>query len=155
VFEQFVFRLSFIRAFEEIHYSAFFIIGVTSHRSKSSVPKNNYRLSRITLGISSFKMLLAIMASTTNFFGFAYYSIQEPKTVQTPSDFSQQPNMEGVVEVSFRIDSQGKAEILQINATSPKLADYVIKKLAKIQLEKTNNQSGKVNKYRFVFKKQA
>ena len=95
------------------------------------------------------------MASTTNFFGFAYYSIQEPKTVQTPSDFSQQPNMEGVVEVSFRIDSQGKAEILQINATSPKLADYVIKKLAKIQLEKTNNQSGKVNKYRFVFKKQA
>lgn len=74
---------------------------------------------------------------------------------QVPGETSQQPNMDGVVEVSFKIDNQGKAEILNINATSPKLADYVLKKLAKIQLEKSNDQSGKVIKYRFVFKKQA
>lgn len=62
--------------------------------------------------------------------------------------------LEGTVEVSFRIDMGGKVEILKINASSPQLADYVIKKLSKIQLEKGDPQIGQVIKYRFVFKKQ-
>jgi hypothetical protein len=57
--------------------------------------------------------------------------------------------------VSFRIDGSGKVEIISINATSPQLADYVIKKLNKIQLQKGDPQIGQVIKYRFVFKKQA
>ena len=62
--------------------------------------------------------------------------------------------LEGTVEVSFKIDAAGKVEILNIHATNPQLADYVIKKLKKIQLEKGDPQIGQVIKYRFVFKKQ-
>ncbi|MBX7051037.1 MAG: hypothetical protein K1X54_03280 [Flavobacteriales bacterium] len=67
----------------------------------------------------------------------------------------QEPNLDGVVEVSFKIDQMGKVQILNINSTSPQLSEYVIKKLSKIQLEEGNSQVGKVIKYRFVFKKQA
>lgn len=100
-------------------------------------------------------LLVAFVICCVNNVGYAKNPIQNPKTKTVPSDLSQQPNMDGVVEVSFKIDGEGKAEILQINASSPKLADYVIQKLAKIQLEQTNDQTGKVIKYRFVFKKQA
>ncbi len=64
-------------------------------------------------------------------------------------------DLDGTVEVSFRIDGTGKVEILNIAATSPQLADYVIKKLNRIQLEKGDPQIGQIIKYRFVFKKQA
>lgn len=67
----------------------------------------------------------------------------------------QEPNLDGVVEVSFRLDSEGKVQILNINSTSPQLSDYVIKKLNRIQLDGSNSQLGKIIKYRFVFKKQA
>jgi hypothetical protein len=63
--------------------------------------------------------------------------------------------LEGTVEVSFKIDNGGKVQILEMNATSQALADYVIKKLNKIQLEKSDYNSGQIIKYRFVFKKQA
>lgn len=72
--------------------------------------------------------------------------------VQKPQS---EKELEGTVEVSFRIDMAGKVEILSINASSPQLADYVIKKLNKIKLEKGDPQIGQVIKYRFVFKKQA
>jgi hypothetical protein len=62
---------------------------------------------------------------------------------------------EGTVEVSFRIDETGRAEILNIAATSPQLAEYVIKKLAQISLGKDDPQIGQVIRYRFVFRKQA
>ncbi len=74
---------------------------------------------------------------------------------QFEDDQRGEANMDGVVEVSFRIDKKGRAEILRINATSPTLADYVIKKLGKIKLEPGTTDGGKVIKYRFVFKKQA
>jgi hypothetical protein len=67
----------------------------------------------------------------------------------------QEPNLDGVVEVSFRLDSEGKVQILNINSTSPQLSDYVIKKLNRIQLDGSNSELGKIIKYRFVFKKQA
>lgn len=76
------------------------------------------------------------------------YAQNEPQVVKSKE-------LEGTVEVSFKIDGAGKVEILNINATSPQLADYVIKKLKKIQLEKGDPQIGQVIKYRFVFKKQA
>ena len=63
--------------------------------------------------------------------------------------------LEGTVEVSFKIDNGGKVQILEMNATSQALADYVIKKLNKIQLEKSDYNSGQIITYRFVFKKQA
>jgi hypothetical protein len=75
---------------------------------------------------------------------------QDSKTKNDP-----EPNLDGIVEVSFKIDNVGKVQILNINSTSPQLSDYVIKKLSKIQLEQGDSQIGKVIKYRFVFKKQA
>ena len=63
-------------------------------------------------------------------------------------------HLEGTVEVSFKIDMNGKLDIVSINATDPKLGEYVINKLKKIKLEKGDPQIGQVIKYRFVFKKQ-
>ncbi|MFN8777376.1 MAG: energy transducer TonB [Flavobacteriales bacterium] len=77
--------------------------------------------------------------------------------VQRPSgqqDMAVQGKLEGTVEVSFRIDAKGHVEILNLASTSPQLADYVIKKLSRIQLEKGDPQVGQIIKYRFVFKKQ-
>jgi hypothetical protein len=65
-----------------------------------------------------------------------------------------QPNMDGVVEVSFKIDGQGKIQIVDLVSTSPQLSEYVLKKLAKIQINEQSADSGKVIKYRFTFKKQ-
>lgn len=65
-----------------------------------------------------------------------------------------QPNMDGVVEVSFKIDGEGKIQIVDLVSTSPQLSEYVLKKLAKIQINEQSAESGKVIKYRFTFKKQ-
>lgn len=64
-------------------------------------------------------------------------------------------HLDGTVEVSFRIDVKGKVEIVSIQATHPQLADYVINKLNRIQLDKSDSAAGQIIKYRFVFKKQA
>ncbi len=67
----------------------------------------------------------------------------------------QQPNLDGLVEVSFKIDAAGKIQILHINSTSPQLTEYVVNKLSKIKLSNDTAPDGKVITYRFVFKKQA
>jgi hypothetical protein len=67
----------------------------------------------------------------------------------------QQPNMDGLVEVSFKIDATGKIQIVHINSTSPQLTEYVVNKLSKIKLSNDTAPDGKVVTYRFVFKKQA
>lgn len=67
----------------------------------------------------------------------------------------QQPNMDGLVEVSFKIDAAGKIQIVHINSTSPQLTEYVVNKLGKIKLSNDAVGDGKVITYRFVFKKQA
>jgi outer membrane biosynthesis protein TonB len=67
----------------------------------------------------------------------------------------QNQNMEGTVEVSFRINNDGKLNILNIKSSNPDLIDYVVKKLKKIQLDKADENTGQTIKYRFVFKKQA
>jgi hypothetical protein len=76
-------------------------------------------------------------------------------SVQFSPDQVSVKDLEGTVEVSFRIDPKGKVEIIHIAATSPQLADYVIKKLNRIHLDSGDPQIGQVIKYRFVFKKQA
>jgi selenocysteine lyase/cysteine desulfurase len=67
----------------------------------------------------------------------------------------QQPNLDGLVEVSFKIDAAGKIQIVHINSTSPQLTEYVVNKLSKIKLSNDTASDGKVITYRFVFKKQA
>jgi hypothetical protein len=80
--------------------------------------------------------------------------VQPPQKEQTKEDEAVK-NLEGTVEVSFKIDGMGRVQIVNMNASNPQLADYVIKKLNKIKLNKSETQDGKIIKYRFVFKKQA
>jgi hypothetical protein len=84
-----------------------------------------------------------------------YDPIKRSQKENTKEEEQDEPNMDGVVEVSFKIDNEGKVQILNMNSTSPQLAEYVIKKLNKIQLQQGDSQVGKIIRYRFVFKKQA
>jgi len=79
-------------------------------------------------------------------------SFTQGKPIKTEQ---QQPNMDGLVEVSFKIDASGKIQIVHINSTSPQLTEYVVNKLSKIKLSNETAPDGKVITYRFVFKKQA
>lgn len=96
------------------------------------------------------KLILCIFLALS-----ANYAEAGVRNDQRPPKEIREKDLDGTVEVSFRIDGSGKVEIISINATSPQLADYVIKKLNKIQLQKGDPQIGQVIKYRFVFKKQA
>jgi hypothetical protein len=78
-------------------------------------------------------------------------STQRQRQVKDPD----QPNMDGLVEVSFKIDETGRIQIVHINSTSTQLTEYVVKKLTKIKLDTESGSEGKVITYRFVFKKQA
>jgi hypothetical protein len=81
--------------------------------------------------------------------------IKKTQKENNKDEAQEEPNMDGVVEVSFKIDNEGKVQIINMNSTSPQLAEYVIKKLNKIQLQQGDSQVGKIIRYRFVFKKQA
>jgi hypothetical protein len=103
--------------------------------------------------------LLALMLSASSFAARAA-ELRQPQRIPGGQGKEKliadpEPNLDGVVEVSFRLDNLGKVQILNINSTSPQLSDYVIKKLSKIQLASSNSEIGKIIKYRFVFKKQA
>ncbi len=74
---------------------------------------------------------------------------------QRQSKDPEQPNIDGLVEVSFRVDETGRIQIVHINSTSTQLTEYVVKKLTKIKLNTDSGSEGKVITYRFVFKKQA
>lgn len=94
---------------------------------------------------------LCLLAAVPAFAGAPDQGKQQPSSQEDEAV----KHLEGTVEVSFRIDKAGKVEIVNMNATNPQLADYVIKKLNKIKLEKGDPQAGKIIKYRFVFRKQA
>ena len=83
---------------------------------------------------------------------FSLDVLSQGKPVKTEM---QQPNLDGLVEVSFKIDAAGKIQIVHINSTSPQLTEYVVNKLSKIKLSNDTAPDGKVITYRFVFKKQA
>lgn len=62
--------------------------------------------------------------------------------------------MQGTVEVSFKIDNSGKVKILSIESSNTELMDYVVKKLKKIRLDNTGDNDGQAIRYKFVFKQQ-
>jgi hypothetical protein len=63
--------------------------------------------------------------------------------------------LQGVVEVSFRIDESGEVDIVNITADNSELIEYVLQKFKKIKLDPANYKTGKTIKYKFEFKKQA
>ena len=81
---------------------------------------------------------------------------QKPPQQQKPAEqkFGAEINMDGVVEVSLKIDSAGNIQIIDLQSSNPKLSEYVLGKLSQTKLSSNSSDSGKVVKYRFVFKKQ-
>lgn len=108
-----------------------------------------FRIITLCFGLSAF----ALMSHAATMSAIGYSHDQKP-TKKTTSKEEAQPNMDGVVEVSFKIDGAGKIQIVDLVSTSPQLSEYVLKKLAKIQINEQSADSGKVIKYRFTFKKQ-
>jgi hypothetical protein len=97
------------------------------------------------------KLLLSLLLTASL---LSYSGISTAQSAPVKKDL-QQPNMDGLVEVSFKIDAAGKIQIVHINSTSPQLTEYVVNKLGKIKLSSDTVGDGKVITYRFVFKKQA
>jgi len=67
---------------------------------------------------------------------------------------AQGQELQGTVEVSFRIDNSGKVKILSIESSDADLLDYVVKKLKKISLDTPGQNDGQAIHYKFVFKQQ-
>jgi hypothetical protein len=97
------------------------------------------------------KLVLSLMLTASL---LSYSGISAAQSTPVKKEL-QQPNMDGLVEVSFKIDAAGKIQIVHINSTSPQLTEYVVNKLGKIKLSNDAVGDGKVITYRFVFKKQA
>lgn len=77
-------------------------------------------------------------------------------STQTPTQFLQTPDrLKGIVEVSFRIDQEGKVDILEIKSNNPELIKYVAARLERIRLDPEEYQPGKTINYRFSFGLQA
>jgi hypothetical protein len=116
------------------------------------------RLSRIVHGVVPFRfgrlvlLVFAVLVLTP-----AVVDAQRDSSAQSQrqSKDPEQPNIDGLVEVSFRVDETGRIQIVHINSTSTQLTEYVVKKLMKIKLNTDSGSEGKVITYRFVFKKQA
>lgn len=59
--------------------------------------------------------------------------------------------MDGVVEVNFVIDSEGKVQVIQADASNDHLRSYVLRKLAKVDIGDNPNGTWKIERMRFVF----
>ena len=92
----------------------------------------------------------AMLSADSAYAGGGSQLQKEEKNVSTIKN----KNLEGTVEVSFKINTDGEVDILNIQSTNPELIDYVVRKLKQIQLEDKNEIVGKTIHYRFVFKKQ-
>jgi len=109
------------------------------------------------------KKLLATVWLITSFFLGSYQvfssvtdcSEKEPQKSSISSESASQQQLHGEVEVSFKIGTDGKANILDIKSENPDLVNYVKTKLNKIKLEKDDFNIDEVITYRFVFKKEA
>ena len=107
-----------------------------------------FRISHTAIGTKLLRVVLSALCLVV----FSTDVLSQGKPVKTEM---QQPNLDGLVEVSFKIDAAGKIQIVHINSTSPQLTEYVVNKLSKIKLSNETAPDGKVITYRFVFKKQA
>jgi hypothetical protein len=59
-----------------------------------------------------------------------------------------------LVDIRFKIDAQGKVQVVSVEASNAKLVDYVINKLQAIQLEPNLDEQDRIYRYKFRFKDQ-
>ncbi len=75
------------------------------------------------------------------------------KAIIFPVD-QQGEELQGTVDVSFKIDDAGRVKVVNIESSNPELMDYVLAKLKKIKLDSARSH-GETIRYRFVFKQQS
>lgn len=77
-------------------------------------------------------------------------------SLQPPTQVIPAPErLKGIVEVSFRIDTEGKVDILGIQSNNPELIKYVVARLESVKFDPKQYAPGKTINYRFSFGKQA
>jgi hypothetical protein len=132
----------------------FNIFGVTFDRNSASfiVHVTRKALSQMWIKII-YALVFSLFMLRLQLLAFPKEPTQKPTKKNQTEEV--QPNIDGTVEVSFRIDATGKIQIVDLVSTNAQLSEYVIKKLAKIQVSDKAAEEGKVIKYRFTFKKQA
>lgn len=59
-----------------------------------------------------------------------------------------------LVDIRFKIDLEGKVQVVSVEASNAKLVDYVIKKLQAITLEPNPEEMDRIYRYKFRFKDQ-
>jgi len=67
---------------------------------------------------------------------------------------SQEDNLVGTVEVSFKITEEGKADIISLKSDNPALIKYIKTKLNKTRREKDDFNIDEVITYKLVFGEQ-
>lgn len=72
------------------------------------------------------------------------------KTIAYP-DFAKKEKMNGVVLVSFTVNSDGTLSVNLTNESSEALKKYVVDKLSKIKLKPENIEAGASYNIKFVF----
>ncbi len=73
------------------------------------------------------------------------------KTISFP-DFAKKEKMEGVVLVSFTVNSDGTLSVNLTNESSEAFKKYVVDKLSQIKLKPGNSEAGKTYNVKFEFK---
>lgn len=73
------------------------------------------------------------------------------KTITFP-EFAKKEKLEGVVLVSFTVNSDGTLSINLTNESSESLKKYVVEKLGQIKLKPGNAEEGKTYNVKFEFK---
>jgi outer membrane biosynthesis protein TonB len=73
------------------------------------------------------------------------------KTIAFP-EFAKKGNIEGIVLVSFTVNSDGSLNVNMTNESSDALKEYVVEKLLNIKLKPGNAEEGKTYNVKFEFK---
>lgn len=64
-------------------------------------------------------------------------------------------NMYGTVEVAFVVNTEGRIELLSARSENDALCDYVVRKLAKVDIGENPSGTWKTSHMRFVFRPEA
>lgn len=105
----------------------------------------------ITKILSALWLTASLLLGSYNLVSHSF-SCCEEKTPQKTTTQSSSKELQGEVEVSFKIGGDGKANILSIESENPDLVEYIKLKLNKIQLQKDDINIDEIITYRFIFK---
>ncbi len=110
-------------------------------------------ISNIKKIIKLFWLVASVSLGSTNLITSNSALESTPSNSMTQKS-SQEDNLVGTVEVSFKITEEGKADIISLKSDNPALIVYIKTKLNKIRLEKDDFNIDEVITYKLVFGEQ-